>query len=202
MLNSLFPFATVKMKDHLKKYIIEQVRSPKEEEINEILALFEEKHFRKGEFFKKPFTTGNHLAFLSKGAVRIVVYKENGEEVTARIREDNSFLIDPFRLEGTWSSPVGIECLEDLTLLITPVEEAQNLLESNLALNIVIRNHLREQILVIARRQLLFLTGTAKDRYQFILENNPNLLEKFPLRFIASIIGITPTQLSRIRNKK
>lgn len=59
-----------------------------------------------------------------------------------------------------------------------------------------------EQMLIMAKRQLLFLTGTAIERYQFILENNPKLLKKFPLRFIASIIGITPTQLRRIRDKK
>jgi ribosomal protein L10 len=54
----------------------------------------------------------------------------------------------------------------------------------------------------MANSQYLFLTGTAKERYQFILENKPELLKKFPLRFIASMIGITPTQLSRVRNKK
>lgn len=190
------------MKDDLKHHIIRYVTSPKEEEISEMLDLFREKEFKKGEFFKKPFATGRHLAFLAKGAVRIMVYKENGAEITVRIRQDSSFLADPFGLEGTSNSPLGIQCLEDLTLLIAPLEKVQKLSETNLALNIVIRKHLQEQIVEIARRQYLFIAGTAKERYQFILENNPNLLKKFPLRFIASLIGITPTQLSRIRQKK
>jgi len=57
-------------------------------------------------------------------------------------------------------------------------------------------------MLEMAKRYYLFIAGTAKERYQFIIDNNPNLVKKFPLRFIASIIGITPTQLSRIRNNK
>jgi hypothetical protein len=69
-------------------------------------------------------------------------------------------------------------------------------------LNIVIRQHLREQIITLGQSHLLFLTGTAKERYKFILENNQELLKNVPLRFIASMIGITPTQLSRIRKKK
>ncbi|MEL7249141.1 MAG: Crp/Fnr family transcriptional regulator [Bacteroidota bacterium] len=190
------------MKEALRKYISEQVISPREEELDEVLALFREKHFKKGEFFKRPFTVGNQFAFLSEGTVRIVVYKENGDEITVRIRQDNSFITDPFRLEGKNSSPLGIECLEDLTLLIAPVERMQELLETNLALNIVIRKHLKDQLLEIAKRQYLFVAGSAKERYQFILENNPELLKKVPLRFIASIIGITPTQLSRVRKKK
>jgi CRP-like cAMP-binding protein len=190
------------MKDLLKKYIMAQVTSPKEEEIEAVLSIFQEKHFKKGEFFKKPFTTGKHIAFLPEGAVRIIIYKENGDEVTARIRQDNSFLTDPFRIDSRNNSPLGIECLDDLTLLVAPVEAFQDLLETNLALNIVVRKHLMEQMLEMGKNQYLFLTGSAKERYQFIVENNPELLQKFPLRFIASMIGITPTQLSRVRKKK
>ena len=66
----------------------------------------------------------------------------------------------------------------------------------------MVRKYQKEQMLEMAKRYRLFIAGTAKERYQFMIENNPNLLKKFPLRFIASLIGITPTQLSRIRNKK
>ena len=190
------------MKKALTEYIITQVTSPKEEEVKEILSIFEVKHFKKGEFFKEPFKTGNHLAFLPEGAVRIIIYKKNGDEITARIRQENSFIADPFRLKGTNNSPLGIECLQDLTLLIASVEEVQKLLETNLALNIVVRKHQKEQLLEMANNHYLFIAGSAKERYQFILENKPELLKKFPLRFIASMIGITPTQLSRVRNKK
>lgn len=83
---------------------------------------------------------------------------------------------------------------------MAPVAKVHKLLETNLALNIVMREYITENAINMGKRHLQFLTGTAKERYQFILENNPNLLKKFPLRLIASMIGITPTQLSRIRH--
>ena len=190
------------MKDALKKYITDQVITVREEEVREILGMFEEQQFQKGEFFKKPFTTGHQIAFLPEGAVRVIIYKENGNEITARIRQGNSFLTDPFRLDGSDPSPLGIECLEQQILLITSIDKFNALLETSLTLNIVVRKHLMEQILELGKYQYLFLTGTAKDRYQFVLKNNAELLKKFPLRFIASMIGITPTQLSRVRKKK
>lgn len=58
-----------------------------------------------------------------------------------------------------------------------------------------------DQVAELLKLYILFLTGYASDRYHFILNNNPDLLEKFPLHFIASMIGVTPTQLSRIRKK-
>ncbi|MEL6534925.1 MAG: cyclic nucleotide-binding domain-containing protein [Bacteroidota bacterium] len=191
------------MKNSLKHYMLSQLPSPPNEaEITEILALFQIKHFKKGEFFKKPFVAGDHLAFLKEGAVRVIIYKENGKEVTARIRQDNSFLLDPARLTGITQSPIGIECLEDLTLLLAPIEDVKALLDTSLTLNIVMRKHMTEQIVEVARNQYLFLTGTAKERYQYIRDNHPDLLKKFPLGFIASMIGITPTQLSRVRNQE
>lgn len=190
------------MKELLRQYLIEQVSSPKEEEIEEILSIFEINEFKKGDYFKKPFKTGKEIGFLAKGAIRIVILKDNGEEVTARIREENTFIADPYMLENNDPSPIGIECLEDLPLLVANMTDFQNLLESNLTLNIVLRKFLSQQMREIGKQQLLFLTGSAKERYEFIIKQYPNLLKKFPLRFIASMIGITPTQLSRVRSKK
>ncbi|MEO1434863.1 MAG: hypothetical protein AAFV80_04960 [Bacteroidota bacterium] len=190
------------MSTSLKSYIQSQVKNPSEAEITEILTHFKEKSFKKGEYFKKPFTVGHYMAFLPKGSVRIMLYKENGDEITAHIRQDQSFLVDPFRLEGTEPSPLGIECLEDQTLLVAHVDRIQELLETNLAMNIIVRKHYKAQVAQMVKRQYLFIAGTARERYQFIQEHHPDMLRKFPLRFIASIIGVSPTQLSRIRRKK
>ena len=190
------------MNELLRQYLIEQVSSPKDEEIKEILSIFEVKDFKKGEYFKEPFKVGKEIGFLVHGAIRIVIFTNDGEEVTARIREENSFIADPNILQNNDPSPLGIECLEDLSLLVANITDFQSLLESNLTLNIVVRKFLAQQMSEIGKQQLLFLTGSAKERYEFIIKQHPNLLKKFPLRFIASMIGITPTQLSRVRSKK
>lgn len=190
------------MKELLRQYLIDQVPNPKEEEIEEILSIFKVVDFQKGDFFKAPFKTGKEIGFLTQGAIRIIIFKDNGEEVTARIREENSFIADPYMLENNDPSPIGIECLEDLSLLVAKMTNFQSLLESNLTLNIVVRKFLSQQMREVGKQQLLFLTGSSKERYEFIIKQHPSLLKKFPLRFIASMIGITPTQLSRVRNKK
>jgi hypothetical protein len=38
-------------------------------------------------------------------------------------------------------------------------------------------------------------------RYQKMLKSNPALLERIPLRLLASYLGIAPQSLSRIRKK-
>lgn len=190
------------MKTILEEFIRQKVKKTSDQEIQEILDIFKEKTFKRKEFFKHPFTISKEFGFLVKGAVRLVIYKDNGELVTARLLQEKSFIVDVFSIRDKQSTPLGIECLDDVVMLIAPLEKIHELLETNLALNIVMREYITERATEMGRNYLLFITGSAKERYQFILENNPNLLKKFPLRFIASIIGITPTQLSRIRNKK
>lgn len=42
---------------------------------------------------------------------------------------------------------------------------------------------------------------TPTQKYQYILDNRPELIHKFPLKIIASYLKITPETLSRVRNK-
>jgi len=100
------------------------------------------------------------------------------------------------------NTPLAFKVFEASTLMVASHAHVKALLETNLALNILMREYTADRTVELAKWLMLFQGGSAKDRYQFILENNPKLLNKFPLRLIASMIGITPTQLSRIRKQQ
>lgn len=51
------------------------------------------------------------------------------------------------------------------------------------------------------KRELSLLNKTAEERYLDLFTERPRLIEKIPLKYIASYIGITPQALSRIRNQ-
>jgi hypothetical protein len=42
---------------------------------------------------------------------------------------------------------------------------------------------------------------TPLEKYQYILQHRPGLLQAFPLKIIASYLKITPETLSRVRDK-
>ena len=52
-----------------------------------------------------------------------------------------------------------------------------------------------------AERELSLLNDTPEERYLKIFKQRPELIEKIPLKYIASYIGITPQALSRIRRR-
>lgn len=190
------------MKEQLEQFIRLSLKNPKEEEIKAILEIFQEKHLRKGDYFKQEDRICQKLGFIVDGSLQYYVIKKNGSEVTLRVSEKNSFVTELLSMRTREKTPISIKALEATTMLIAYERDINRLSETNLTLNRLLREHMAENVEKQAKLYLLFLTGTAQERYRFILENNPNLLKSVPLRFIASMIGITPTQLSRIRNKK
>lgn len=179
----------------LKQYILDQVDGANPQEIDQILKEFFPKIYKKGTYFHRSTLGVEYLGFVENCPLRNIFFKEDGTEVTARIRETNAFIGQL----PNFDKPHDVEFMEDQEILVIPVKRFQEILKSNLTANILIRNHVTEQLVEVTEKHFMFLTAPAKKRYEMIIANNPDLLQRFPLRFIASMIGVTPTQLSRVR---
>lgn len=97
-------------------------------------------------------------------------------------------------------SQFALESIEGSVLLKIPYSHYRRLIFKNedlknfyiayLELNWVIEKEEREVSIVLK---------TASERYLQLLQRHPGLDKRVPLHYIASHLGITPTQLSRIR---
>ena len=190
------------MKDQLKNFIYGRLRNPRDQEIQEILSIFNEKKFAKGDLFKERDTIIKELGFLANGSARSYFINDKGDEITDEVLQKDNFLADIISIRTGNKSPVIIELLEKSIVLAAPMSLVQNMLDHNITFNILLREYMGDRVTGLVQRHHMFLNGTAKERYQYLLTTNPSLLQKFPLKFIASMIGVTLTQLSRIRNEK
>jgi hypothetical protein len=48
---------------------------------------------------------------------------------------------------------------------------------------------------------LSFIKDTPEERYLNLLKEKPHIIQRVPLQYIATYLGITPVSLSRIRNR-
>jgi hypothetical protein len=53
----------------------------------------------------------------------------------------------------------------------------------------------------LKERTILMITDTAKDRYEKLLKEKPDIFQNASLKHIATYLGITDTSLSRIRKE-
>ncbi|MFN0200121.1 MAG: Crp/Fnr family transcriptional regulator [Bacteroidia bacterium] len=190
------------MKEQFKEFIYQRLKTAKEDEVKEILSIFNEEVYKKGTLFKKEDTVIQNLGFLANGSARSYFINEKGDEITDEVLQSKNFLSDIISIRTNEKSPIIIEILEKSTLLVAHMDNVRELLNHNVTFNILIREYMGDRAMQLVKHHLLFLNGTATQRYEYLVATNPSLFKKFPLRFIASMIGVTPTQLSRIRNKK
>lgn len=190
------------MNEQFETFIYQRVKTAKADEVKEILSIFHEKVYKKGTLFKKQDTVIQNLGFLENGSVRSYFINDKGDEITNEVLQSNNFLSDIISIRTNEKSPLVIEILENSNVLVAPMANVWELLNHNITFNILLREYMGDRAMQLVKHHLLFLNGTAKQRYDYLLATNTSLFEKFPLRYIASMIGVTPTQLSRIRNEK
>jgi len=190
------------MKVRFEEFIHQRIKQPEEREVQEILSIFTERKFEKGEKFKEYDTIIKELGFLISGSAISYVVNKKGEEIIGEIAIENHFLSEIISVRKSKNTPVIIEFLEESEVVTAPMDVVINLLQKNLTFNILIREYIGDRAAEASHILTMFITGTAKERYQYLLKTKPHLFERFPLRYIASMIGVTPTQLSRIRNDR
>lgn len=189
------------MKKQFEDFIYRRVKKPKDKEVKDILSIFYEKDYNKRELFKKGNAVIKSLGFLVNGSARTFFINDKGDEITDEIVQKNNFLSDIISVRTGEESPIIIEFLEKSIVLEANMDKVWVLFEDNITFNILIREYIGDRSMALLKRYLMFLNGNANERYKYIVETNPEILKKYPLKYIASMIGVTQTQLSRIRKE-
>lgn len=192
--------------EQLKAYLKDSTRSrlagltPSEEDWDIILSKLVRQEFPKKHILSKVGQTENFLNFIESGVARFYIPKEEND-VTFNIVFDTGFLsaYDSFLTQTP--STYNIETLTDTVLWRMTYNDLQAIYKETELGNIIGRQAGEELFLKKQKRELELLNLTAEQRYINLFTEQPQLLQKVPLKYIASFIGVTPQALSRIRKR-
>ncbi len=157
---------------------------------------------RKAGTFLRQGDTPDAFAFLYSGLMRAFTTNERADEYNKIFFVENSFPGSMVALLKSAPSDFSIEALEDTHLLSIDFRRYRELLQQNDELKWFQINYLEQNWLIgKEQREVEFAQHDAQDRYQNFLKAHSSLVQRLPQYHIASHLGITPTQLSRIRKK-
>jgi hypothetical protein len=92
--------------------------------------------------------------------------------------------------------------LEDCTLIYIDFEKYKELINKYNEFKTFYINYLEKNwVIVKEKNEISLILDDATRRYENFIKNNPNIENRVALHHIANHLGITPTQLSRIRKK-
>lgn len=144
--------------------------------------------------------TETYLSFVSKGVVRLYIPREEND-LTFGFVFENEFVtaFDSFLTQ--FPSEYQIETLTETILWRISLKDLQEVYKKTNSGNIIGRKMAENMFLLKSKREISLLSKTAEERYLNLFSDRPNLLQKIPLQYIASYIGVTPQALSRIRKR-
>ena len=93
----------------------------------------------------------------------------------------------------------NIHALTNVELLIIRRNQYYELMDSSINWLKFSRFVAEQSYIEMENRLLTLQMETAKKRYEDLLEFNPDYLQKVPLKYLASFLGITQRHLSRLR---
>ena len=136
---------------------------------------------------------------MGKGLLRVYSITEKGEDYTGWFVKEGDFLTEYASFHYQRPSLENIIALEDTELLVMDYAQLQDLYAQFPAFDRLCRRLYEKQMADIKQRILFRVRHPARVRYQQLLTQHPALVQRVPLKFLASYLGITDSTLSRIR---
>lgn len=168
---------------------------------NEIKNLFTEHSLKKGEFFLKEGEVAKNFGFLRQGIVRAFYRNNEGVEYNKHFFTKNNMIGGYSSLVTQLPNTINQQALTDCDLLIGNYRKLTDLLDKHQDLERLLRKIAEHYFVDKEKREVEIVLLEANKRYAIFQREYPQLEQLIPQYHIASYLGITPTQLSRIRAK-
>lgn len=153
-----------------------------------------------GEFFTKAGEEPRCFGFVIAGLLRCYAITESGDQYNKNFFEGGSFPGSMVALLNGGPSAFAIEALEPSSLLSIDFAKYRALLAKSPDLMwFQIRYLEANWLLAKEPREVSFVQESATERYLRFQREHPALEARIAQYHLASHLGITPTQLSRIR---
>lgn len=150
-----------------------------------------------GAFFLKQGSPCTKIGKIVKGVLRAYIHDQEGLEVTTHFYQEGDMIIASFI--PNVNITVTIQALTDVEISVANFSEIMSFVNKDKDITEVINREFEKLNNQLHARvvSLLNLDSTAK--YKVFMDEYPGLLNRIPHYYIAQYLGITPTQLSRVR---
>jgi len=153
---------------------------------------------KKGALFLSQGEVSRQIGYVHKGLIRQFYYKNNKDLTEHFAYENQLFLCIESFLHQTPSHLV-VEALENCIIYGIPYDGLLALTEQDREIEIMYRTILEKSLILSQVKTDSFRFETANERYNRLMKEHPEIIQRAPLSHIASYLLMTPETLSRVR---
>ncbi|MBS1665499.1 MAG: Crp/Fnr family transcriptional regulator [Bacteroidetes bacterium] len=176
--------------------------TPLSEELeNRLNLILKGQTLKKKEFLLRSGEVCSNIYYLEKGLVRVFYTDEEGEQWCSGLLSEGAVCIAVPSFFHRKRSEESIQAIEDTTVYYHSYEELEALYKEFPEYNIIARKLITEYYVLSEERNFWLRKHSAEKKYQFFKERFGDTAGRFPIKDIASYLGIKIETLSRLRGK-
>ncbi|CAM1363287.1 Crp/Fnr family transcriptional regulator [Tenacibaculum xiamenense] len=165
-----------------------------------IKSIIKFRELEKGEILLRNGQIAKNIYFVCKGALRAYITDYDGNIYNKNIFLETDFAGSKVSYLQNAPSNFTLESLEKTTLVSLDYKKYRQFINNNLDLKDFYISYLENNwVIEKEQREVSLVMENAKERYLKLLFKHPNIEQRIQQLHLASHLGITPTQLSRIR---
>lgn len=183
--------------DHLIEYIL-QFGSLNKQQIDLITKKANTTELLKDTYFSEAGRIPKQVGFIVEGVIRGCYYNNKGEEITRSFISEHSLVVDYVNFEASTASSEYLQACTDCKLVVFSKENWEELSQTIVGWD-TIKNKMVQICMFQKTRKGPVISQDATTRYLEFMKSHPSLINRVPLVYIASYLGVTQQSLSRIR---
>lgn len=170
------------------------------DELTTIRQYFAARTLKKSRFLIRCGQISDEFLFIEKGCLRVFRERDT-HEVTGWFAFEDDFFCELSSFIPQKPSVFSVQAIEDTTIWSINRDRIDELFIKVPIFETFIRRFWEQVITHLVDNVVSFQTETAEKRYEKALKH-PKLIQRVPLKYLSSYLGITPTSLSRLRKAK
>lgn len=141
-----------------------------------------------------------HVYYIEKGLVRKYFFRSQ-EEVTVQLSKEGELISSAVSFLSGVPSEFIIETMEPCTLAFITKSGIETLYEASVNFEKMGRLIILEWMLTKERIDTFRMISSPKQRFQHFMKEDPQLLNRVPQKYIASLLDIKPETFSRFKKE-
>jgi CRP-like cAMP-binding protein len=185
----------------LEKYLADNFITT-DVEISKIVKYFKHIKAAKNEVLIERGVVCNYFYFVINGCVRAYFYSSEGKESTRYVAFENQFISTIHSFIEQSPSNEYISAIEPSELLAISHTDFKTAISNIPIFKDLYIKQLERAYMTNHWRIEILLRLNAKQRYDYLLKNNKQIIQRLSNNTLASFLGITQESLSRLKAKK
>jgi len=174
-----------------------------ESDAEKIVAALKVRYIKKKKNLLNEGENGNLMFYVNEGLFRYYIFDEHGTEQTIDLIAQHNWFGDAKAFLAQEPAGINIEALEDSQVFIISYEDLHRFYDEIPMFERMVRRIIEHYFVKALERikKVSRSSYSAQERYHEFLRSHPKLVNRVPLVYLASYLGITPETLSRLRNQ-